>query len=66
MEKKCKNCKHYSAGITDQQRKEWSNTNWGYWCTGICNLDFPRGYIARKAPHAAHATGSCFQFEEKE
>ena len=66
MERKCKNCRHFTAGVTDRQRKEWSYSNWGTYADGVCNLDFPRGYVGRKAPHAAHSTGSCFQYQPPE
>lgn len=64
MERKCQNCAHYSEGVTERQRHQWEGTNLGKWATGVCTLYFPRGYIARKPPHPAMATGSCFQFKE--
>lgn len=64
MDKQCSNCRHYTDGVTDRQRKEWSSTNLGQWATGICNLYFPRGYIGRKPPHPTLASGHCFQWED--
>jgi len=64
-DKMCKNCVHYSPGVTDRQRHEWSYSNLGQHATGVCNLYFPRGYVARKPPHPTMAVSSCFQFEEK-
>lgn len=68
MERKCKNCAHFTYGVTDKQRKsrEAIETNWGHWADGICDKLFPRGYVARKPPHLAHSTGRCFQYEPKE
>ena len=63
--RKCKDCQHYSPGITDAQRHKWDWSNWGTWADGICNLYFPRGYLGRKPPHPARAVGSCFQWEER-
>ena len=63
MERKCKNCKHYTPGVTDQQRHSWEWSNFGAHATGVCNLYFPRGYVARKPPHPAMETGHCFQWE---
>lgn len=65
MDKRCANCEHYSPGVTDEQRKLWSYSNWGLHADGVCNHYFPRGYIACKPPHPAMATGHCFQWEEK-
>ena len=65
MDRKCKNCQHFTQGVTDQQRHEWSGSNFGRCADGVCHLYFPRGYIGRKPPHPAMSTGSCFQFEER-
>ena len=65
-DKRCKNCKWYSPGVTDRQRHEWSYSNLGRWADGVCNLFFPRGYIARKPPHPTMAVSRCFQWEEKD
>ena len=64
MDKRCGNCKNYSHGLTEEQRHKWSYSNLGQHATGVCNLHFPRGYVARKPPHPAMATGHCFQWEE--
>lgn len=63
----CKNCQHFTPGVTNEERRRLDpgHTNWGRYANGICHLDFPRGYLDRKAPHLAHSTGSCFQFEER-
>ena len=66
MDKRCKNCKHYTPGVTDQQRHEWSWSNLGRCADGICHLYFPRGYIGREPPHPAMASGKCFQWEPQE
>lgn len=66
MDRICRYCTHYTEGVSERQRNEWSGTNWGRHATGVCNLYFPRGYIGRKPPHPAMATGSCFQFEGKD
>lgn len=66
MDKRCKNCKHYTPGVTDQQRHEWSWSGLGRWADGVCNLYFPRGYIGREPPHPAMASGKCFQWEPQE
>ena len=66
MNHQCSNCRHYTEGVTDRQRKEWSSTNLGQWATGVCNLYFPRGYIGRKPPHPTMASSHCFQREAKE
>ena len=63
--RKCRNCKHYSRGVTDEQRHKWEWSNLGRWADGVCDLYFPRGYIARKPPHPVMGVGSCFQFEER-
>ena len=34
MNHQCRNCRHYTEGLTDRQRKEWSSTNLGEWATG--------------------------------
>lgn len=65
MDHRCENCRHYTEGVTDRQRKEWSGTNLGRWATGVCSLGFPRGYIGRKPPHPTMANMSCFQWEAK-
>lgn len=65
-ERKCKNWKHFSEGVSEKLRHEWSWSNTGRWCDGVCNLEFPRGYIGRKPPHPAFSTGKCFQFEERD
>ena len=65
MDKKCKNCQWFTAGVTDKQRHEWNWSNWGRYADGVCNKYFPRGYIDRKPPHPAMSTGHCFQFEER-
>lgn len=64
--RRCDGCKHYTEGVTDQQRHEWSWSNWGRHADGVCHLYFPRGYVGRKPPHPAFAVGSCFQWEAKE
>lgn len=66
IERQCKTCKHYTQGVTDQQRHAWSGTEWGRWADGVCHLYFPRGYIGRKPPHPAHSVGCCFQWEEQD
>lgn len=66
VERKCKHCKNYTPGVTEQQRHAWSGTNLGRHADGVCNLYFPRGYIGRKPPHPTMAVSSCFQFEEKD
>lgn len=63
---RCDKCKWFTEGVTEEQRHKWNYSNWGRWCDGVCHLDFPRGYIARKAPHPALSNGNCFQFEEKD
>lgn len=65
--RRCRDCQHYRAGVSNEERRRLDpgGTNWGRYANGICTLDFPRGYIARKAPHLAHSTGSCFQFESR-
>lgn len=63
--RECKNCKYYKEGVNDQQRHEWEWSNFGRHADGVCSLYFPRGYIGRKPPHPAIASGSCFQWEEK-
>ena len=63
---KCKDCKYFTYGVSERQRYEWSYSNWGRHCDGVCNLYFPRGYVGRKPPHPAFSTGSCFQFDKKE
>lgn len=65
MERRCKNCKHFSFGMTVEQRNKWAGSNWGRYADGVCSLHFPRGYVARKPPHPAHSNGKCFQFEGK-
>lgn len=62
MDHCCKNCKYYTEGVTNEQRHKWDWSNLGRWATGVCNLDFPRGYIARKAPHPTMHNSRCFQF----
>lgn len=66
MSRRCRNCKWYTDGVPDHLRKAWNNTNTGYWCTGVCNLPFPRGYIDREPPHPAFHNGRCFQWEEQD
>lgn len=67
MERRCKNCKHFSYGMTVEQRNKWAaESNWGRYANGICSLHFPRGYVGRKPPHPAHSAGGCFQFDPKE
>lgn len=66
MDKRCKNCKHFQKGMTDAQRKKIPDSGWKYYADGLCNLYFPRGYVGREPPHAAHSTGKCFQWEEQE
>lgn len=65
-DRRCKNCKWYSPGVTEKQRHEWSYSNLGLHADGVCNLKFPRGYVARNPPHPTMAVSSCFQFEEKD
>lgn len=62
---RCRDCEHFTFGVTDQQRKAWNWSNWGRCADGMCNLYFPRGYVGRKPPHPAMSKGRCFQFEEK-
>ena len=64
MERKCRNCKHYKPGVSNELRHKWDWSNLGRWANGVCTLHFPRGYGARKPPHPAMGVGSCFQFEE--
>lgn len=66
MEKRCDLCKWYTPGVTERQRHEWSYSNYGKYATGICNLYFPRGYIARKPPHPTMEISHCCQFEAKQ
>lgn len=66
MERRCKNCKHFSFGMTVEQRNKWAGSNWGRYADGVCSLHFPRGYVARNPPHPAHSRGGCFQFDPKE
>ena len=66
MERKCRTCIYYSEGVTKEQRAKWEGTNIGRWCDGLCNLYFPRGYLGRKPPHPAMASGRCFQYEGKD
>ena len=65
-ERRCSNCTHYSPGVTDRQRHEWSHSNLGRHADGVCTLYFPRGYVARKPPHPTMAVMSCFQFEPRD
>lgn len=64
MERKCKNCKHYTAGVPGEFLENNHGTIWKE-ADGICHLYFPRGYIGRKPPHPTSEIGRCFQFEPK-
>lgn len=70
MERECKNCKHFSYGMTVEQMNKWDGSNWGRYADGVCSLlcslQFPRGCVARKPPHPAHSRGGCFEFDPKE
>lgn len=66
MDKRCKNCKHFQMGMSDEQRKKFPPSRWTEYADGLCDLYFPRGYVGRKPPHAAHSTGKCFQWVEQE
>lgn len=63
--RRCDQCEHYTDGVPDELRKAWNWSNFGIYATGVCGLYFPRGYIGRKPPHPAMATGRCFQWEPK-
>lgn len=66
MDNRCGNCRWFTNGMTDEQRKTWGVTNWGHWADGVCSLYFPRGYLGRKPPHPARSNGHCFQWEPRE
>ncbi len=65
MNRQCKNCTFFTEGVSDELRHKWGWSNLGRWADGVCNLYFPRGYIARKPPHPTMSVSHCFQWEER-
>lgn len=66
MNPRCKTCKWYTEGVPDSLRQKHAFEGLGQYATGLCNLYFPRGYIARKPPHLTMQNSHCFQYEERD